>query len=114
MDNVSEMSERVNPFGRATCDQDGYTGVWVQFKTSGYPFGLRRKWDKAKTDEALAIVLSYVEAWNLPDISGKVVTLTNGQRTIDLVDDVEDVLVLWLMRAFSTFWLTELPYPRKN
>ena len=103
-------------FGVRHCPLPDFTEVWVQFKTSGYPFGLRRKWDEAKTDAAtLDVLLPYVVAWNMADVDGQPVELPPvGARTIETVSNIEDALLMWLIREFTVFWFTELLAPRKN
>ena len=103
-------------FGMRHCPLPGWTDVWVQFKTSGYPFKLRRAWDEAKTDEAtLAVILPYITAWNLTDVDGQPVELPPvAERTVGLVETIEDALLMWLIREFNIFWFTELLRPRKN
>ncbi len=113
---VARAWDEASAFGLRHCPLPGYTDVWVQFKTSGYPFSLRRKWDEAKTDTAtLAIILPYVVAWNLTDVDGHPVELPPaGERSIQTVENIEDGLLMWLIREFNTFWFTELLTPRKN
>lgn len=100
-------------FGVAHCDLPEYPGIWVRFKTSGYPFRLRREWDAADANEALALLVPHLDDWNVMDVDGQVVHL-DGERGAALFDDVDDGLVWWLMRTFVNFWLIELPQPRKN
>ena len=100
-------------FNRKTCEVEGFESLWVDFKTSGYPRKLRREWDAADSDGVLGIILRYVKGWNLTDVEGKPITLT-PERPTSLLDDVEDAVVVWLIRDFQAFWLWELPQPRKN
>lgn len=110
---ASELSE--HPFGHKACDVPGHESVWVRFKTSGYPRKLRREWDATSdADGTWAIVMRYVTDWHLVDVDGAPVELPAGERPVTLVDNVEDAVVSWLMRAFTTFWLAELVAPRKN
>ncbi len=113
---VAHAWNEASEFGTRHCPLPGYTDRWVKFKTSGYPFGLRRKWDEAKTDAAtLTIALKYVAAWNLTGIDGQPVELpADGTRPIELVDNIEDALLMWLIRDFVLFWFTEVLAPRKN
>ncbi len=101
-------------FGRVDCKEPQFPGAWVKFKTSGYPRKLRREWDNANANGTLEIILRYVEAWNIPALGGDVVALPAGERKADLMDDVEDALVAWLIRAFLNFWLNELTAARPN
>lgn len=90
-------------------------GAWVRFRTSGYPRKLRREWDAASPDESAVILLRYVEAWSVVDVDGQPVELpAAGGRTAALLDNVEDALVMWLVRSFLRFWLTDLVAPRPN
>jgi len=113
---VARAWDEASPFGVRHCPLPGYTDVWVKFKTSGYPFSLRRKWDEAKTDTAtLGLILPYVVEWNLTDVDGQAVDLpAAGERSIETVANIEDALLMWLIREFSVFWFTELLTPRKN
>lgn len=100
------------PFGRKFCDIPGYTDCWVQFKTSGYPRKLRREWDAAKEDSVTwEIIARYIAAWNIKDIDGGAV-----QPSADyaVVDNLEDAVVVWIVKTFQRFWLVELLTPRPN
>ena len=109
---ASELSEL--KFGRKQCDLEGYETCWVEFKTSGYPRKLRREWDAANTSEAVwAIVGRYIADWHMLDLAGQSVTYAQNVPLAAL-DDVEDAMVTWIIRAFSTFWLTEVTVPRPN
>lgn len=116
-----------HPFNHKTCDVPGYEHVWVQFRTSGYPRKLRREWDAAAdVDATLAIVLHYVQAWGLTDLSGQPAALpaarpwplpaglTEAEHPARCLDEVEDAVVAWLVRVFTQFWLVELTTPRPN
>lgn len=103
-------------FGLRHCPEPDHSGVWVRFYTTGYPFSMRKKWDAAKTaSETLELVLPHIADWNVTDLNGKPVVLpANGDRPVELVDNVEDSLLMWLIRDFTAFWWTELLLPRKN
>ena len=79
-----------------------YPDVWVQFKASGYPFSLTRTLDKSKDAlETMRIVLSYVIAWNMTDIEGRVIELpVNGARGPEILDNVDEALTTWVIKAF--------------
>lgn len=111
MTDETVLTERL---GLKRCDLPGFEHVWVQFRTSGYPFRLRREWDAADGRQTIAIVLRYVEAWNLPDVDGQVVPLPDGERTLEVIDGVEDRLVPWLVKAFKSAWLFDLTNARPN
>lgn len=99
-------------FGKKQCTVPGYESCWVRFKTSGYPHKLRREYDDAKTATAIwAIVTRYVAEWQLTDLTGQPVPFA---PELDAVDNVEDAVVSWLIRAFTDFWLRELLQPRPN
>ena len=105
----------VSEFGTVYCHLPDYPGVWVRFATRGYPFRLRREWESASTDAALiGIILPRVTAWNMPDVDGNPIPLPSGERGIEILNDADDSLVVWLLRAFWRFWRIELPVPRKN
>ena len=101
-------------FGSKVCDVPGFEGVWVRFATRGYPRKLRREWDDADADGVQRIVLRYVQEWNVSDVAGVAVVLPDGERPASLLDNVEDVVVVWLIRAFQRLWLVELLAPRPN
>lgn len=106
---ATELSE---PFNRKACPIVGYEQCWVEFKTSGYPRKLRRLWDETKdADATLEIVLSYITAWSLVDVNGAAIELG---RTAAVLDNAEDAVAVWLVRAFQMFWLIELQRPPKN
>lgn len=109
------MSEE-KEFGKVDCDLSEYPGVWVKFKTRGYPFKLRQQWRDAKDDAEIAsITLRYIEAWGLVDIDGKDVPLpATKDRPYDLLADVEDALVVWMVREFKKFWQFDLVSARPN
>lgn len=103
-------------WGTRRCTLVGFEDVFVKFKTRGYPFSLRKKWQEAVThdDTALLLILPYVVAWNFRDIDGNPVELPEGDRATSLFDNIEDGLLMWLIREFNLFWFTELLAPRKN
>ena len=111
---TAEVAEK---FGHYACDRAGFENVWVQFKPSGYPFGLRRRW-LADTNEVTTIetVLGYVQAWNVSALSGTPVTLPlNGDmRLVALVDQVDIAIVTWLIQSFATWLLRDVGRPPKN
>ena len=109
---MTEMS--ASKFGRVDCNLPAFPGVWVEFKTSGYPRKLRREWDAAGLDETLVIVLRYVDAWHMVGLDGADIPLPTGERKADLLDNTEDALVAWLTRSFARFWLVDLTAPRPN
>ena len=97
------------------CPLPEFPGVWVRFKASGYPFSLRRQWLESRDDrELLAIILRYLEEWNVPDVAGAALVLPAGDREAKLLDNTEISLVSWLIREFSVFLLNDLVRPPKN
>jgi hypothetical protein len=106
------MSEQ--PFGTKACDVPGYQDCWVQFKTSGYPRKLRREWVAADAEQTWAILMRYTLAWSLRDLSGAAVPLPDTDRPMALLDDVEEAVAAWIVRAFTEFWLKDLSSPRPN
>lgn len=121
---------KTDEFGRYVCDVPGVSGVWVQFKARGYPFGMRRKWQEARTDEAsFAILLPKVEAWHLLDVDGKVVALQlpapapeteegetkpAAHNPLAFLDNVDGAVVTWLVTMFTRFLLYHSSYPPKG
>jgi len=103
-------------FGTVTCSLPDYPGVWVRFATRGYPFSLRRAWEEAKGDDAvLSIILPRILAWSVVDVDGLPLPLPpDGERPTTLLDNIDDAVVIWMIRAFWRFWRIELPVPRKN
>jgi len=102
-------------FGVLHCDRPEYPEVWVRFKTSGYPFKLRREWDNTESVSArLAMIIPHIADWNLPDIIGQNVPLDGAARDATLFDEIDDLLVMWIVFAFTRFWLYDLAMPRKN
>ena len=106
----------VSEFGTVYCHLPDYPGVWVRFATRGYPFSLRRTWDEVKGDDAvLSIILPRVTAGNMLDVDGNPISLPpDGERPTTLLDNIDDTVVIWLIRAFWRFWRIELSVPRKN
>ena len=103
---ASELSDAA--FGKKFCDVVGYSDCWVQFRTSGYPRKLRREWTDANPEQTWDIVMRYVIDWNLRDLDGHILALTED------TGNVEDAVYIWVIRAFAGFWLTELTAPRPN
>lgn len=111
------MNESVlaETFGRYECEAQ--PGTWVQFRTSGYPFKLRKQWrDVFKEAEVLEFVLKYVADWSLKTVDGTPVVLppAPGERKAALVDDVENVVVAWLVSIFGTWLMGDSVRPPKN
>ena len=103
-------------FGTVACNLPDYPGVWVRFATRGYPFSLRRTWEEASGDAAvLSIILPRITVWNVADVDGQTIPLPqNGERPTALLDNVDDAVVIWMIRAFWRFWRIDLSVPRKN
>jgi len=83
---------------RIECDQPAFPGAFVEFRDRPWKFGDRRRTLEA-TDDALAlgIILPYVTGWNIKDCDGKAVAVEDG---VDALNEVEDGLVIWLIRAW--------------
>jgi len=117
---VAEAWRDASEFGTVTCGLPEYADVWVRFRTSGYPFSLRKQWEQANDEGALDLILPRVVAWNLRDVDGLSVDLPEGERQHALqertlvFDNVDDALVVWMIRAFFMFWRRDLTGPRKN
>jgi len=112
---VARAWKELSAFGTRRCDLPEFPDVFVRFHTIGYPFRLRRQWtDEDRADGLLEIILPHVAEWNLADLSGKPVSLSDGARHATLMDDVDTALVLWLVRQFSQFLLVDLASPRPN
>jgi len=112
---MAAWNER-DEFGTRHCPLPGYTDRWVKFKTRGYPFSLRKRWDDAKTDTAIfGLILPYVVDWNLVDVDGQSVPVpTNSVDYLADIGNIEDAVLMWLVREFNLFWFSELLAPRKN
>jgi hypothetical protein len=82
-------------------DQFEYLGdLWVDFREDRWTFGDRRKVVGAFNDAvAMDIILGYVEKWNVKDINGEAVEL-GDERGIEILDNVEDDVVVWLISAW--------------
>lgn len=103
------------PFGIRPCTNPAYPDVWVKFKTRGIPYSLNRKWRDMNNKDTIETVLCYVDSWNLTDLDGESIELPpQGERTEDLLDDVEDSVAYWLTLEFGLFWQGDLRRPRKN
>ena len=87
--------------GRLYCTQPEYPETWVRFKDRGYPFKLRREIEPLTTDQQmLPVILPYVVEWNLTGLDGQPVTLPAGEREAALLDNVDEIVASWLVRAF--------------
>lgn len=106
----------VSEWGLYRCELPEQPAAWVQFKTTGYPFKLRRQWEEAKNDaEVLALVLPRVERWSITGANGE--PLADPQACLadlHLLDELEEALLMWLTRCFWDFWRVKLLQPRKN
>ena len=115
MMSLAEAWNDASEFGTVACGLPDYPDVWVRFATHGYPFSLRRQWSEANDDSSVvSIILPRVVSWSICDVSGNPVPLPDGERTVSLIDNVDEALVVWLSRAFFVFWRRDLPTPRKN
>jgi len=101
--------------GKRYCTLPEYPGAWGRFKDRGYPFSLRRDYDMASLNDIQTIeaILPFVEEWNMPGIGGADVVLNGAVRKAELLDDVDEMLIGWLIREFSLH-RRELMRPRKN
>ena len=111
---ATELSEQ--EFGRYECPIPEYPNVWVKFRNSGYPCGLRKRLDDARIDDVqiLDIILPFVEGWGLVDITGKPVPLPPpDKRTSEVVVNVEEGVTAWLIGTFYRHRIALLQ-PRPN
>ena len=81
---------------RVECDLPAYAGkVWVDFRETGWKFKDRRTILETTSDlVALNMIVGYVEAWQIPDTS----FVAGGG--IELLDEADDDIVGWLVRAW--------------
>ncbi len=111
LDTWKQFSE----FGLFHSDVPEYPDAWVQFKTHGYPFGLRAQWDATRSDKTvMEIVLRYIDSWNLAGIDSQPIALPENDRPIEIIDAIDESLIGWLIRVFVQFWRRDLTEPRKN
>ena len=85
---------------------EGYPDAWVKFRNDGYPFKLAKQLrDASRENEILDIVLKYTESWHLPKVDGNWIGLeSNGDKpTPDSLDEVDEAVVVAVIRAFYTF-----------
>src|SRR3990167_692448 len=76
MATLADAWKDASDFGVVPCGLPDYADVWVRFKTSGYPFALRRQWEQANDDQAIyGLVLPRIVAWNVRDVDGNPVEL---------------------------------------
>lgn len=106
----------VSEFGVYHCEFPEQPEAMLKFKTTGYPFKLRRQWDETNDAvEILKLILPHVDRWTMRGASGE--ELPAPAECLDDVaklDDLEEALVGWLVRSFREFWLVKLLAPRKN
>ena len=80
---------------------NGNENTWVEFKKSGYPFKLSRQLkDSNKENEILDIVLGYVTACHIPTLDD---AWLDAVATKDALDNVDEQLVVWVIREFYEF-----------
>uniref|UniRef100_A0A6M3KKR1 Uncharacterized protein n=1 Tax=viral metagenome TaxID=1070528 RepID=A0A6M3KKR1_9ZZZZ len=94
---------------RIKCDLPAFPDTFVEFRDRPWKFGDRRRTLEAGGDAAaLEIILPYVVEWNVKDCGGNPVDAKAG---VDMLDDVEDGVVIWLIRAWFEARLkaTQLP-----
>jgi hypothetical protein len=83
---------------RVDCDLEGHKDLWVEFREDRWTFGDRRKVSESFSDSlALTIILGYVEAWHLLDVNGKEVEFV---KELEGLDDMDDRVVVWIVRAW--------------
>jgi len=114
MASLADAWNDASEFGMVACGLPDYPGVWVRFVTRGYPFSLRRQWEEAKDSAVLSIILPRITDWNMLDVDGNPLPLPPNERPPTLLDNVDDAVVIWLIRAFWRFWRIDLTTPRKN
>ena len=85
---------------RIKCDLEGFDNCWVDFRDHSWPFGDRRKMLEGGTDiESLATILGYVEAWSMVGVHGKKITF-KAEAAVDNLDDVDELIVNWVIGAW--------------
>ena len=96
------------PVGFRPCTLAEWPDIWVRFRVRGYPYSLARRWLAMNERDTVETVLSYIEEWNLTDYNNAPILLPDGERKLELLDDLEDQLVAWLVREFTIFWQRDL------
>lgn len=85
---------------RINCDLEGFEKNWVEFRDSAWPFGDRRKMLEGQSDlESLEVILGYVEGWSVANVKNKAVVF-DAAVGIDLLNDIDEILVNWLITAW--------------
>ena len=97
---------------RVECPHSEWDGVFIEFKSSGWTFGARRKITEATSDVVvLEEILKFIDNWNMLDVAGKEVKF-ELDKGIELLDDLDDrVIVPWIIGAWfeARSQRTELP-----
>jgi len=86
---------------RIECPHSDWKGVYIEFKSSGWTFGARRKITEATSDVVvLELILEFIESWHMLDVGGKEVKF-ELEKGIELLDDLDDrVIVPWIIGAW--------------
>ena len=85
---------------RIECELGGFEKNWVEFRESPWPFGDRRKMMEGQSDLlSLAVIIGYVTEWSMANGKGKSVPF-EPEGGIDLLDDMDEILVNWLIGAW--------------
>lgn len=74
---------------------------WIEFKASGYPFGLRRKLQDATDDAAvIEIIKSHIVSASIPTLDGQTLDVI---RSVEDLANVEERLVAEIIFQFYEF-----------
>lgn len=90
--------------------------AWVEFKSSGYPFKLRRELKETKDDaELLTLISKYVDRCHLPSLVEGNVAITHFSSFADLeeVDERFTTQLIWQFYDFRTERINE-PLPKNS
>ena len=85
---------------RIECELGGFEKNWVDFRESPWPFGDRRSMMEGQSDLiSLEVILGYVEAWRMDSSKGKTIAF-DPEAGIEILDDMDEILVNWLIGAW--------------
>ena len=85
---------------RIECDLGGFEENWIEFRSSPWPFGDRRKMMEGQSDLlSLGVILDYVDTWNMSNTAGKLVSF-DPEAGVEILDDLDEILVNWIIGAW--------------
>ena len=98
---------------RIECELGGFEKNWIEFRSSPWPFGDRRKMMEGQSDlVSLGVILGYIEDWSMAGAKGKSIAF-DPEKGVEILDDMDEILVNWIIGAWFEARTSREALPKK-